>query len=914
MPPCLKVSPPQGIVPPGGSLAFAVEFDAGAFDARVLSDAVVVGTNIPDLPPLLVPATLTVVGAPNLQVTPDRLDFGTRFTGQTTSLSFMVRISGPVALDISRIASDLPEYTPSAGSLSLPARGTAQITVSFAPTTPGDHTGTLRLESNDPDTPVLQIPLAGIAIDPPVVGAAPPALSATLVEGGQQAQTLVISNSGRSPLDFTLRVGPVSTSIAGLSACDLTEVLVNEWFSGSLASVDLRTGQVRRVATGLQGPNKGLEVTDDLSTAYVAESIRNAVSAVDLATGTRRTVSTNVGAPNGLVLDRSQTTAYVTDYQNGRLLSLDLVTGNVQVILTGFGAPNGLTIDAAGTTLYIADYLQGTLTRVDLASGSPTVVASNLGGPVDVALDASETLAYVSGVDGGRLLQVDLSSGAVTVLESGLPGPRGLKRYGNTLYVGEWDTGGLDTIDLATGNVTPVAIGINGPTGVGLMVPSSCRNSFLTLTPSSGSVPPSGSVDVQARFDSTGLLGGEYRTTIDIASNDPVTPTLVVPATLTVIGAPNISIDADHLDFGTVFLGQTRSLPLTIRNTGSATLTVGPITADTADFSASPATLAIAPRGRTTIQVTFAPGTPVPLTETLTIPSNDPDEPVQTVSLSGAGLVPPDVQVSPSDIDADLLTGGQATRTLHIENTGGSDLSFTIGVQSTGAPGVAAPRPPAAANLAALARGIDAATLAATSTSGAAETPIPQDAVRGTTVNSRLLLLTTTSVSASVERVLGELGRPYDYVLTEDFTSVDLTPYDTIIVAMDGGFVEEADVQALANAAAGNRALIILGGTNYEPYYQGVQAYLLSNQGMPGWTVSQMPHWQVVDASDPLAAGLPGSGNFASLAASYYMLHIADAAAAQAARNGDGWPILVHKSIGVGQMVYFTHSPYTEYW
>ena len=53
---------------------------------------------------------------------------------------------------------------------------------------------------------------------------------------------------------------------------------------------------------------------------------------------------------------------------------------------------------------------------------------------------------------------------------------------------------------------------------------------------------------------------------------------------------------------------------------------------------------------------------------------------------------------------------------------------------------------------------------------------------------------------------------------------------------------------------------------------------------------------------------------FVNTAASFYMLHIDDASAGLVARNGDGWPILIHKRVGRGRLVYFTSSPYTEIW
>src|SRR5262249_38901615 len=142
----------------------------------------------------------------------------------------------------------------------------------------------------------------------------------------------------------------------------------------------------------------------------------------------------------------------------------------------------------------------------------------------------------------------------------------------------------------------------------------------------------------------------------------------------------------------------------------------------------------------------------------------------------------------------------------------------------------------------------------------------------------------------------------------------DFTPYQTIIVAMNGGLISEASCQALANAASGGRLLLMVGGSNWQPYYDGLQSYLLQHTGELGWTTSLAPHLSVVNPSDPLAALLPPSYSYVEVGASYYMLRIADPAAAVAAENGDHHPVLVHKSIGAGTLVYFTSPPSDYYW
>ena len=61
---------------------------------------------------------------------------------------------------------------------------------------------------------------------------------------------------------------------------------------------------------------------------------------------------------------------------------------------------------------------------------------------------------------------------------------------------------------------------------------------WLSVDPTSGSLPTGGSAPVQVTFDATSLQPGIYTTTLYINSNDPLQPLLAVPVTLTVVGLP----------------------------------------------------------------------------------------------------------------------------------------------------------------------------------------------------------------------------------------------------------------------------------------------------------------------------------------------------------------------------------------
>ena len=100
----------------------------------------------------------------------------------------------------------------------------------------------------------------------------------------------------------------------------------------------------------------------------------------------------------------------------------------------------------------------------------------------------------------------------------------------------------------------------------------------------------------------------------------------------------DISLDPVSLNFGTVSLGQNNSLDLVVSNTGTGTMQVTNITSDNEQFTVEETSFTIGTNDSYTISVSFAPTLNGVSNGTLTIYSDDPDEPTVTVDLVGNGV------------------------------------------------------------------------------------------------------------------------------------------------------------------------------------------------------------------------------------------------------------------------------------
>jgi len=149
-------------------------------------------------------------------------------------------------------------------------------------------------------------------------------------------------------------------------------------------------------------------------------------------------------------------------------------------------------------------------------------------------------------------------------------------------------------------------------------------------------IPQSDSVYVDITFSPS--IEGVITDTLIITSNDPDEP--VVSFILTgegIIPYPDIQINADSLNFGDVFVGYPITKTLTIFNVADDPLFVNNISSNNPDYFPNVTNCKVPPRGSFDVNITFSPSIVGVINETLTISSNDQDDPIVEIIVSGKG-------------------------------------------------------------------------------------------------------------------------------------------------------------------------------------------------------------------------------------------------------------------------------------
>lgn len=158
----------------------------------------------------------------DIAVAPRVADFGLLMPGQSSTRSFVIGNEGDDALEIEAIqlvTDDADEFALEdlGPPFTLQPSESVSLDVEFAPTSTGDKTTLLRIESNDPDENPVDVVLTGRAADSldPDIGVQPAAHDfGDVVLGGSASKKIAVTNEGGQDLVVS------STTLTGSDAVD----------------------------------------------------------------------------------------------------------------------------------------------------------------------------------------------------------------------------------------------------------------------------------------------------------------------------------------------------------------------------------------------------------------------------------------------------------------------------------------------------------------------------------------------------------------------------------------------------------------------------------------------------------------------------------------------------------------------
>jgi hypothetical protein len=567
---------------------------------------------------------------------PSSLSFGSVSVNALSSpQGFTVMNIGSQRITIQSVASSSSQFKVTGPSLPLavsPGQGVS-FQVLFQPTSAGNFSGSINVYLNR-YLRAKSVAVSGTGLtsaqNPP-----PPAptylLSASanslnlgsLLVGASGSQSIVLTNTGNS----SVSISQVAVTGAGFTA------------GGFAVPLTLTAGQ-----------NATLTVA---FSPVAAGNVTGSVSVISNATNSPTTIAlTGSGIAPTRILSPSVSSLSFGNILVGKTSSPQTVSitnsGNSSVTISQFtvsGAAftaGGLTVPAtlaAGQSASLT--LSFTPSAAGTVSGSVSVVSNATNSPTTIALSGSgtaQTLQLTPSV-------TSLSFGNVLV---------GSTSSSQTVSISNTGNGSVTISQLTTVGTSFTAAGI-----------------ALPLTLAAGQT-----TSMTVAFSPTALAS--VSGSVSVVSNATNSPTTI---SLTGTGVqPQISVVPSSVAFGNATVGTSDPQTMTIRNTGTANLSLTQATLSGQGFVLSGLSLplTVAAGGSAPFTLSFTPTSASNFSASLSLTSNAPGSPL-TVALTGTGLAPTlQLSVSPSSLSFGSETvGTSGSQTIAISNSGNSSVSVS---------------------------------------------------------------------------------------------------------------------------------------------------------------------------------------------------------------------------------------------
>jgi len=563
-------------------------------------------------------------------VTPSTLSFGS-VTMNTTSAAATVVVTNNSAqvISIQQVFSNLPAFIVASPALpiSLAPHGSVSLQVAFRPAAALTYNGSIVVNAGRKWGSSGIINVSGTGTSPAPLPTqsyllSPSASSLnfgnTLV-GSAASQAITLTNTGTGNVTISqVTASGVGFSVAGFSGAVTLAAGQSLPLKASFgpAATGASAGSISVVSTATNSP-----ATIPLSGTGVQPQISvtpSSVSFGNLTVGATGTQTLTIRNPGTASLNVTQASLVGTGFtSSGLTLPLSIPPAGSSVFNIGF-APT-----SAGT-------FSGSITFVSNAPNSSLVVPL-AGAGVSTTLQLSASPASLSF---GSLATGTSATQSVTISNTG----------NSSVSVSKISASGAGYS--ASGITLPLSLAAGQSTSFS-----------VTFVPTS-----------------TGGLSGS----VTVASNAANSP-----ATISLSGTgvqPQITVTPSTVSFGNVTVGVTNTQTLTIRNAGTATLSVSQASLAGTGFTSSGLALplSVPAGGSSTFNVAFAPASAGAFSASITFISNTANSPL-VVPLSGTGMANVlQLSASPTSLSfGSLTTGTSAMQTVTISNTGNSSVSIS---------------------------------------------------------------------------------------------------------------------------------------------------------------------------------------------------------------------------------------------
>ncbi len=654
----------SGSIVSGSEVDIPIKINASGLIDSTYTAEVVVSTNDPALQNTTIPVVVKVNGAPGIVVNPNGLDFENLFVGAVDSIQIDILNGGTDVLEVSNIVFSNTSFSFSKGVnlplLLAPGESINRMIV-FAPTSVQDATSTLSLTSNDPNNAIFEVPVVGFGVNPPIISLDTDSLFFSLNSGDSLESNFQINNTGESDLFYKIDLKSSSQAFTGEESSESVLGLTSDYdpsindYASFILEYSLLDGSIidtvfsKRInyaeidALARNGNKLFFHEPGSFNRIYILNIESGIIESELILPSDVFIYSLAHSGKNlfGIIQDEGQNDIY--------LVEIDKETGAFTDTLEATSAfdPSFLTVtvNVAENKLYTSANSSGIIRVYDLETREELPNLINHNGLIfyNLSFSSSRNSLIAFGYDqfsgqSYQFFELDPEDGTIT---------RSVELEANNFIT-----------DLAADEVQ----------GIDYLSTNSPLEDTLTV---------GGAKDFNFKINTAGMLGGVYNSEFDIKSNDPLTPELRLPMSLTVVGIPEISLNEDTLIYGELFTGLSKTLEINIENSGTDQLEISAINFSGTQFSlveGGSFPMLIEPFKSKKVQVSFNPTSAGEISNILTIQSNASTLPAYEVTLLGVGIEPPVIVLSENELSYSANAGDSVAGSFVISNDGNSPL------------------------------------------------------------------------------------------------------------------------------------------------------------------------------------------------------------------------------------------------
>jgi subtilisin family serine protease len=701
----------------GATVEVKVSFNAAGLGTGDYKSTLTVNSNDPLTPSVAISTVLHVTGATDINIKRGDITFEDTYVNYGTTSTFLVENDGMDTLHVNKISITGSEFNVDATPFKVAPGDYKIMDVSFHPTSVGTFHGSIAMTSDDPDEAQTLISLKANGITPPAIIVTPASLSASMVCGEQNTQSIKLKNSGTGILDFALVINTdvgTKTSITN-QLYTLQEGHAGLSNSGQTVTSDLVDGPYI-TATGDYTPKANspvplTNITIDKHSGliygqhykgtefYQYEPETNTWSQLESS-------PLNSGNNGGATFLHGK--IYTVYAQDGSSIGVyDIASDRWSLITNGLGlGTTNITADdqyiylIAGNEFSKYDPSSSTWTKLntppflfelwggisaynnkiyghqgnglrgfavyDINSNSWETLPEIPGGAVQgSAIDSFYGIYYAYGSYGGNNLysfninkkEWSVSSTPFLVDDGGMAGAVSLKQRGVYLLQGQ---NGTELVKFQSASVF----------------------SWLKVNTADGVLQPGEEKQIAVTVDGNEIVGGTYHASIDILHNDPSKDAITVPVNVTITGVPQVEIPDADIEYGKVYLNVESDSVVVIYNRGTDVLTLNYDNSDSINFKLLQKNISVPAKDSLLLHVLFQPASVGSHSKEIVFTTNDPGKPQISITLTGEGIFNP-LQVSPSSIVDTVVVGQSISKTVAINNLGSETFNWRIGVEGT---------------------------------------------------------------------------------------------------------------------------------------------------------------------------------------------------------------------------------------